>query len=261
VQPGPPPNLEHIFAFDQDARGWTVRFLDRPEDRVGSDLRDVHRISEPGGGQHGDLPAAREIMKGISFLGRLRLALHWSDDVAAATCIRDLGFRYINALLHQSGLRDDRDGGLWIGLDYDGRLFGPSGTSPTGGFKQATTAKAAATLMTMIARNRLIDFNASEEMLKLLEKDGQLGVGEKSPFRNGLRRAGRWTDADTLHSKLGLIRPDRNWDCALIERIADDNHTIRYVAVGLDMPEATFDKLAVAVDNAVLRLNGLSPPP
>src|SRR3954453_20614732 len=53
---------------------------------------------------------------------------------------------------------------------------------------------------------------ASEDMLGLLEKDGPLGVGEKSPFRNGLRRAGRWTDADTLHSKLGLIRPDRNRD-------------------------------------------------
>jgi hypothetical protein len=257
VQPGPPPKLERIYSFGDGGRGWKVEFLDQPEDRQGTALRDVHRISEPGDDQPGDLPAARQVMKQISFLGRLRLALHWSDDVAAATCIRDLGFRYINALMHQAGLRDDTNGGLWIGVDYD---FGSFDLSPVGGFKQAATARAAATLMTLIARNRLIDFNTSEEMLALLEKDGPLGVGERSPFRTGLRKAGRWTTDDRLHSKLGFLRPDRNWDCALIERKVNDGHSIRYVAVGLDMPEATFDKLAVAADNAVLRLNGVSSP-
>jgi hypothetical protein len=140
-----------------------------------------------------------------TFREQLRLMGGWSDDVSAAVVIEALGFRYLWAAAKATGLfrdswpaltrndtRPGPRGGLFIALDYWGtRWTRRADDAPTAAetFLQAGTARSVASLMTMLAQDRLVDYQAGVAMREMLRKRSDftgLGLKEDSPIGIGM---------------------------------------------------------------------------
>jgi hypothetical protein len=156
------------------------------------------------------------------FREQLRLMGGWSDDVSAAVVVEALGFHYLWAASKAAGLfrdswpkltRNDRDpgprGGLFIALDYWGTSWmRRAEDAPTAGetFLQAGTARSVASLMTMLAQDRLVDHEAGVAIREMLRKQSDftgLGQKEDSPIGIGM--------ADWKPSSAGWAPPQGPW--------------------------------------------------
>jgi V8-like Glu-specific endopeptidase len=194
--------------------------------------------------------------RGHGFLQRQKLAIGFSNNRAATSCIEDIGFPYIASLLMQTGLWDPaRGGGLWLGAGYGGLNWR---ASLLGGGAVTATAGALAALLTLIARDLAVDAASSAAMRALFKKDSYPGGYTRSGFKDGLdkemKRLGR--PMPTVFSKLGLLTGPE-YDCAIIER-TEGAKRLKYVAVAMNVPgTATMHKLIVALDQCIRANNGL----
>jgi Beta-lactamase enzyme family len=171
--------------------------------------------------------------------------LRWSNNTAASRCILGLGYPFIAGTLRGAELIDaDLASGLWLSGDYLGHDWVPNGAGPqanaagraltprwaTAQKRQRSnftaTAAQVATLMTLLAKDLLVDQAASQEMRDLMT--GAEGIG--SYVRGALARDGR--DTDLVVSKIGYGDDTRSHDCAIVERRVDGK-ALRYVVVGL----------------------------
>jgi Beta-lactamase enzyme family len=221
--------------------GWNVNFI--RSNKTIKDLAGLHAQLE-----HADVPTGLALLDQLGFLDRMKLAIGWSDNIAAATCVRDVGYPYMAALAFQSGLYEydeqarNGPGGLWLGGDYTkGAVAGPWKVSPVGKFPSAGTAKALATFMTLLARDRLVDPKASAEMRDLMDHlkiraellkgvpKGQTVDVPGSFFFQGLRHL---VDLKAVYQKVGVV--DVEHEAALIEVDGlDEPLPRRYVLVAL----------------------------
>jgi Beta-lactamase enzyme family len=229
--PGRPadfPKLSSIFEASGGPGHWEIDFTD--EQKGWSDIKKLGD-SLPGN---------------LGFRDRMKLMIANSSNRAAASCIDDVGFQYLNGALAAEGLFSNSDGtGIRIALDYGGHRWGKlSG----GGSAQGATAVAVARFMALVETNRLVDADASNEMRELMSFRGHYG----SWFVNKLNSSGRVTTK--AYGKIGL--DGTMDDCAVIERavtIDEKIKTIRYAAIGLGAAsQAALDSLITNLDNCMV---------
>jgi hypothetical protein len=243
-----PPDLKRIFTMVQDGDGWKVDFT--RSNKTLAELEDLDiKLDDL------DVPKSLALVDQLGFLDRMKLTIGWSTDVAAATCVKDVGYPYMAALALQSGLYEydeqagKRHGGLWLGGDYtEGVVAGRWRHSPAGDFRPAGTARALAVFMTLLARDRLVDAKASADMRGLMDYLGtgaelrkQLPAGHtvtnftRSFFAEGLRDH---VNLKAVHRKIGVVSVEH--EAALIE--VDEALPRRYVLVALDVPYSKDDE-------------------
>jgi hypothetical protein len=94
-------------------------------------------------------------------------AVHGNWDARAL--IVALGFEYIGSVALQSGLFDEKQGGLWLNAAYGAPALtwwsSPFPTLP----RHSATALAAATFFTLLAQGRLVDQASSNEIANVLK--------------------------------------------------------------------------------------------
>jgi hypothetical protein len=227
-----PPDLKSIFDIKRDAGGWTIDFKRsnrKPTDLELIDDKTQHFTDE-----------SLAIMESLEFFDRMRLMVGWSSDLAAATCVRDVGYPYMTALTRQSGLYNPGTGGLWLGGDYEkGAVAGPWRPSPVGSIVPAGTARALAPFMTLLVQGRLVDATASTDIRDLMEFPktaatlheafpGKL-IFSRSFFHEGLREA---TNMKALFRKIGMLIGATQNEAAIID--VDEELPRRYVLVALN---------------------------
>jgi Beta-lactamase enzyme family len=243
------PEVRHILDLTYDTGGWNVAF--KTSNLTPAKLKQIHEAQN------------LAIIAGLPFAERMRLMIRYSDNLAAASCIRDLGFPYIAALMRQIGLFDiPSQRGLWLALNYGdhtwdthGNLFAdvPYITNR----RQSCTASAAAAFMTLLFQRRLLaDVDANVDMRALLRID--LG-GYSSYFHPKTTSADvrqpRRDPETTYYSKVGVV--DGFSEVALIERRVSDTLTLRYVLTALNAKfEEDLRELAVEVDKRLVALHG-----
>lgn len=223
------PHLENIFKISGSQGNWNIDFTDAQ--------KNWQEIKDIGDG----LP------QGLGFRDRMKLMIANSNNHAAASCIDDIGFQYLNGALASAGLfsAGSGGGGLWIALDYGGHWWGKAAG---GGWAQGATAAAVAGMLALLATNRLVDADASKEMRQLMSFKGHYG----SWFVGKLAKAGR--GPSRAYGKIGL--DGTLDDCAVIERsveIEEQMKTLRYAAVGLGASsQAAIEALIIKLDDSMV---------
>ena len=111
------PRFANIFKISGSRGNWIIDFTD--EQKSWQEIKDI-----------GDgLP------QGLGFRDRMKLMIANSNNHAAASCIDDIGFQYLNGALAAAGLFSaGSSGGLWIALDYGGHWWGKAAG---GGWRKA----------------------------------------------------------------------------------------------------------------------------
>jgi beta-lactamase class A len=235
------PAFRDLLAARRGATGWVVDFKralpdgSRPGDPPDAERKLVERLMT--------VDEQWAAVAELSFAEWLKLMIGWSDNVAATVCIRTLGYRYVRALLESSRLyRTETETGLWLAGDYAGEDWIARQCVPhldaAGKVVQATTqgcaVVAATTFMTLLALGKLVDSEASAEMLALMKKAGPWGSHTWSPIREAIGPG----SGSTVYSKHGQVYPSDAWDgtvsdCAYFERRLPNGTDVRYVAVVL----------------------------
>jgi hypothetical protein len=184
------------------------------------------------------------------FVRRLLLALKYSDNDAAASCIRDLGFPYIHGVLKSAGIYDRN--GLWLSLDFGGRVWDPS----FGGSGQAATARSVAQLLALVAQDRLAAPGLAAEIHSVMStSSGGAGSDLESGIRDRLPDSERATL--TAQGKIGYLDAGPFADCAIIRRTSAKGARLAYVAVALGgASHDEIKKAGVALDDCVLLAHG-----
>lgn len=202
----------------------------------------------------------------LGFLERLRITMGGivpASNFATSTIVRDVGYGFMASVLLQTGLYDtDRNGGLWLGAPYWGTAA--SWERPlAGGDHQSATAGALAAAMTLLAQGRLVNPQASREMLALMKKEpNPTHPGIKSWFKEGLKQLRDEGSLVSVASKLGVDKGID--DCALIERKVETGSGAKkpllYVAVGLRAKgSGELQNLILRLDKCILANNGVTP--
>lgn len=223
------PKLEKIFSISGGQGNWTIDFTDAQKN-----WQEITKIGD-------SLP------KGLGFRDRMKLMIANSNNQAAASCIDDIGFQYLNGALAAAGFftAGSGGGGLWIALDYGGHWWGKAAG---GGWAQGATAAAVAGLLALLETNRLVDADASAEMRELMSFKGHYGswfVGRLAKVGKGPSRA---------YGKIGL--DGTLDDCVVIERSAkidEQMKTLRYAAVGLGASsQEAIEALIMKLDESMM---------
>jgi hypothetical protein len=235
------PALTKIFtaSYNFSGPGFLVDFSST--NALDSKLNELYALEE----SHG-VTAFNETQK-LGFLDRLKLMIQWSSNCGACTCIRDLGFQYINAALKKAGFFDAASStGLWLGASYASGCSGASRgeTKAVGNVPivnkeagdevfQVATPRSVAKMLRAIADLKLVRVRASLQMKNLLDKS----TGEtSSPIGLGLIGPAK------VFSKLG-VGVFTVCDGAIIENQVVPSQGIpifrdlNYVAVVLGMPK------------------------
>jgi len=244
------PDVLRIFDVTSGAGGWNVAF--KNGHLTPQRLKQIE--------QAGD----RTKIAGLPFADRMRLMIRFSGDLAAASCIHDLGFPYIMALMRQLGLYDvPSQRGLWLVRNYDHHVWDTTGSLfaavSLADRQQACTASAAAAFMTLLFQRRLLaDVDANVDMRFLLRDDTEGFVSFFGPDPSptaplDLRQPSR-DPGTAYYSKVGFV--ERTSEVALIERKVSETLTLRYVLVALSASSSThLRELAVEVDKRLLALH------
>src|SRR5262249_45168275 len=103
------PDLAHIFGLDGRPRPAGINFTDSTRDFTALQTLDPPPF-------HG---VAKSVVETLDFMARMRLMIRWSCNNSAGSCVRDLGFQYMNGALAEDGFADNKQNGiLWLGGDY-----------------------------------------------------------------------------------------------------------------------------------------------
>ena len=221
------PNLKNIFVAKGSMGRWEIDFTDSHDD-----WEQINKLGD-------SLP------KGLGFRDRLKLMIANSNNHAAASCIDDIGFQYLNGALAAQGLFLPGDGGLWIALDYGGHKWG---RGVGGGWAQGGNAYTVARFLALLETKQLVDEDSSTEMQELMSFKGHYG----SWFVNKLRKENR--APQRAYGKIGLDGTAD--DCAVIERsqtIDGKQKLLRYGAVGLGASGGDLlDALIMQLDDCMI---------
>ena len=187
------------------------------------------------------------IKNDLPFYDRMLLMIDASDNAAANSCFRDIGFLFIHSSLWQADFfNPKRGGGMWLSLPYGNPMWAQN--SPFGGTQVASPASTAA-FMTLLATYRIVSPVYCQEMLWLLDKnklridnkgmpvgfymDGSTHLA-RSYFKDVLHDPGVNRKASQIYSKIGLLEKPRTLsDCVYIVRkegTGKNEKTYRYVA-------------------------------
>jgi hypothetical protein len=151
--PGRPkdfPQLSRIFAITPRTAAGTYGVTFKSDDTNGGALGDLDLRAHDGDARIAQ--AATATIRSLSFFDRLRLMAQDSNNVAAASCIRDLGFHYImSAMVHLGLASATTEDELWLAKDYAGGTWGTVGNF----HGQRATARAVATYFAAFASNQL----------------------------------------------------------------------------------------------------------
>lgn len=197
----------------------------------------------------------------LEFLDCMKLMLRWSNNRAADKCIIALSYPYINGSLAGVGLFDAKAKlGMWLSGSYRGNDWKGAAIALTPRWAMlqkrkvsnfTATARQTATLMTLVAKDKLVDAQASQEMRNLL--DGASGIG--SYVKAALDNDGR--ASNIIFSKIGYGNDKRSHDCAIVERTVSGK-TLRYVVVGLGSEprdRRELSRLFVELDKCIVSLH------
>jgi hypothetical protein len=189
---------------------------------------------------------------GRAFTDRLKQAVMNSDDDDAGSCIRDLGFPYVNGCLAEAGIRK-RGKGLWVALDYAGQFWWPETFNEVGS-PQAATARSLVDLMTLLEFDELVPGSRSEMIDLLSGARAGSPVGVISYITIGLRKYLPTAARATLdvRAKVGYTVANTHTDTAIVKHAAkpvDVRYTVAILnAVDADMAEDA----ARALDSALV---------
>ena len=159
------PKLTDVFDFGP-ASPWTPGFKDGKTDWNGL-IPHFH--------------AGKSVIDTLTFMDRMKLMIRFSNNSAAGSCVRDLGFQFMNGTLAEEGFADNaRNGVLWQGGDFGYTSHPPiMGPPPWDKKSDATwvrsSAKGVASYMTLLWSNRLVDQSSCQEMREILL--GRPGIG------------------------------------------------------------------------------------
>ncbi|HZZ78285.1 MAG TPA: serine hydrolase [Gemmataceae bacterium] len=207
------PDLAHIFQFNPKTP-WEPDF--RNDFKSWQDLDDKH-------------DKGRAVIDTLEFMDRMKLMVRFSDNMASGSCVRDIGFQYLNGALAAHGFADNaKNGVLWLGGDfgYDDSKSPIMGAPPWDKNADATwvraNARGIASYLTLVWTNRLVSQDASQDMRDIL-RDRSVGyatyIGNATP--NRLR----------TFSKIGLL--GHIISEGVIIEAKNGATAIRYAAVGL----------------------------
>jgi hypothetical protein len=147
------------------------------------------------------------------FKKKLEAMMKKSDNWAAGSCIHAIGYDYINAVLTHGELFSVADkSGFWLAGDYipnDNKANRDGAAIPGMGTTQAASAKAAAILLTNLARNELISAAASSEMKGVMTNAYSWVRYEMEANHPGA----------VVYGKLGLMggKNGSTHDCAIVQ--------------------------------------------
>lgn len=184
-------------------------------------------------------------IKKAGFRPRLVLALDLSVNEAAALCIDDLGFPFIQEAHRAAGV-DGKDG-LKLSLNFAGKFWD---SSMSGG--QHATARWIAELLVLIARDRLVASGLATEIHDVMSTDPpDLATG----IDNFLPDAERATL--TRQGKIGYLDSGPFTDCAIIRRTTAKGTMLCYVAVALGgKSHDEIKDVGAALDDCILLAHG-----
>jgi hypothetical protein len=153
---------------------------------------------------------------------QLRLTAGWSDNVSAGVITQALGFPYLWALARASTLwrpswpkltghrKETNDsGGLNLMSDYNnGAWTRPPAAAPVN-TTQGATARSVASLMTMLARDKLVDPGSDAIMREMMRKSSLDATfrGESSPIGIGMDSVGWTAVQDPIDYDSGSTQP------------------------------------------------------
>lgn len=207
------PNLKNVFDF-APASPWKPQM--RGSAKGWGDLAPLHESS-------------RGTISTLAFFDRLRLAIRFSDNFSSGSCVRDIGFQFLNGSLQESGFADNKHNGvLWLGGDFGFAGGTPPimGAPPWDSTRDATwvraNAKGIASYLTLLWGNRLVDQASSREMRDIML---ERSVGFSTYMRlatPGVVRA--W-------SKVGIL-PGIYSEGVILE-INAEGKMLRYAGIGL----------------------------
>jgi hypothetical protein len=123
-----------------------------------------------------------------------------SNNVAAGTCVRGIGYGYLNGSLEAGGFFDPASGGLWVAGDYQQGKKWPYvriASRNDGLVAQAGTTRDMAKLVALIMTGRVLDPASCEEMRGRLAR----AVRVDTPW---VARTGVFKTGTITHNKLGL---------------------------------------------------------
>ena len=180
-------------------------------------------------------------------------AIH--EDWQARALIVPLGFEYIGSVALQSGLFDEKQGGLWLNAAY-GR---PALTWTSSPFpkvpRHSATALSAATFFTLLAQGRLVDQASSNEIANVLKPQcAQFGLldGVKqlpgAPAESS-NKCGNGQGTPYYHEAIHMIRqPPGGKRLEYVAAVLSD-------VIGKAPPALSFMELGQDLDNIVAKLN------
>ncbi|MGN6492158.1 MAG: serine hydrolase [Agriterribacter sp.] len=246
-----PPDLHNIFNATKTGNGeWNIDFtadFDYSEFARGQSLLNV-------AGKHGK---SLSVINGLGFRDRLELMIGWSDNNAAGSCINALGFQFVNGCMSAAGFFDDNSttvGGLWLSGNYAGTSFENdfSNKSPQKITTQGGNADVLARFMALLIKRKLIDTEASQEMLLVMDRIVADELWDKdyntSWARDELEKKGKVISQ--CFAKVGVF--GANFSEATFVSEDADNGMLRYAIGCAKAPtEQRLKDLAVALSGVV----------
>lgn len=200
-------------------------------------------------------PALRKLFQFVEKSGeavqaKLRGTPNIHENFSARDLILALGFEYIGSVTLQSGLFDEKHGGLWLRAAYGSPAITWSRSPFRSVPRHSATAFSVATFFTLLAQGRLADQASSNEIANVLKTVQCMSNG----LLDGVKRLPGVPAASS--NKCGLLRP----------RFADAIHVIRqpiagkrleYVAAVLskEPPTVDFTELGKDLDSIIVSEN------
>jgi Beta-lactamase enzyme family len=206
------PNLSRMFDF-ASASPWRPDF--KNAGKGWGDLSPLHESSK----------ATIDTLKSMK---RSKLMIRFSDNMAAGSCVRDVGFQYMNASLAAEGFADNaRNGILWLGGDFGyAAMPGIMGAPPWDSGANATWVRANArgiiSFLTLMWKNQLVDQASCKQMREIMLERG--GVGFATNISNATPGQVR------AFSKVGIIGTVSE---GVIIEANSSGRLLRYAAAGL----------------------------
>jgi hypothetical protein len=187
---------------------------------------------------------------GSSVEARLRRTPAIHGNWAARALIIALGFEYIGSVALQSGLFDEKQGGLWLRAAYEKPALtwwsSPFPTLP----RHSATALSAATFFTLLTQGRLVDQASSNEIAKVLKSNQCM----KNGLLDGVKQLPGAPPASA--NKCGLVHPRYHEAIQMIRQSAVAKR-LEYVAVVLseEPPALDFTQLGKDLDGIIAKQN------
>jgi hypothetical protein len=187
---------------------------------------------------------------GSSVVARLRRTPAIHENWDARALIVALGFEYIGSVALQSGLFDEKQGGLWLNAAYERPAFtwgsSPFPTLP----RHSATALAAATFFTLLAQRRLVDQASSDEIAKVLQSPQCMANG----LLDGVKQLPGAPSASS--NKCGILPPLYHEAIHVIRQPAGGKR-LEYVAAVLsaEPPVLDFTELGKDLDSIIAKQN------